>query len=209
MYKNVYEYLSKDISNIYQLDGNIQVYIEPWEIQDLMKEKKQGACYFFHPHLSFSNEHGCAIERSNLRLFLRKFKKSRFVKHIKGAFDYEAIAIDILCTHKKIIEWLINLDNDPVTDMRDYSKMEQQLEKTAWRNWIKRDFTKALEKKFNADDSNPNKNKLWQLYCQLKKESDSPAEIGRGGSILINIDQLLQHLHKPPAFLKLKYGNAA
>jgi hypothetical protein len=211
MYKNVYEYLRPDFTRVYKLDGHRQINTYTRDIQNIVTNKTKGVIYFFHPHLGFSDYDGksTAVERSNLRMFLKKFKKCRRIKHVSGCCGYEAIAIDITCINQEIINTLVALDDYPIINDEDHSRMENEMEEEAWESWLKRDFISAIEKKFDAYDSDPDEDELLELYYELKEKNNADAYIKPGGIFYISIHRLLEQLDEPPAFLKLEYNDAA
>lgn len=209
-YTNVHEYLYKDLTLVYKLDGNYPVNAYRYEIDQAVQQKTRGAFYFFHSLLSFGeSDDSSDVHRSNVRLFLKKFKKSKDVKCITYKDNSKAIGIDILSANKNIIDCLVGLDCHGAIDEKDCSKMQWEMENEAWESWIKRDFKQVIQKKFDADWINPNEQELRKLYNRLKKKSGIHPIFSSGGNVSIKPERLAEHMHKAPAFLKLEYFDAA
>jgi hypothetical protein len=203
MANTVYEYRHKDTTGIYQLDGNQQVYIEPWEVDQIIKEGKKEEVYFFHNNLSFSDSHGAAEGRSNVRTWLKWFKKKSGYRRITRGFGYEAIAVDLLCSDQEMIQSLIALDGYPLLDDQDWSKMQLELFKTAWKDYLKDNFLDALAEKFGSFSNTPASSKLKALLDQLLQQPSQEFVIQRGGDVYIDFKSLLRNLPEAPTFLRL------
>jgi hypothetical protein len=199
MAKNIYEYLYNDFTNVYRLEGNQQRTVYSNEIQQAIKEKTKGVYFFFHPCLSFGDyDNSCDVERSNLCVFLKEHKKNMHIRHIKGDYGYEAIAIDIMCNSQPIIELLEGLDNYPALCDQDVSRMNIEMEDEAWKCSIKDDFLRAIKKEFGIDYSDVDNEVLWELYKTLKEKSNTDAEVQAGGNVYVNIKRLMEHFEAIP-----------
>lgn len=204
MANTVYEYRHKDTTNIYQLEGNLQKYIEPWEVDQIVKEGKKEEVYFFHDGLSFSDSHGGSVGRSNVRQWLKRFKKKSGYCHITGGMGYEAIAIDLLCSDQEMIKCLIALDCYPLISDEDWSKMELELFKAAWKEYLKDEFLDALAEKFGSFSNKPSSGKLKELLDQLLQQANEQPITQKGGGVYIEFKKILRNLPEAPSFLRLE-----
>jgi hypothetical protein len=84
-------------------------------IEQIAKNKTNGVCYLIHPDLVACDgyDEDCTTERKNIHQFLKTFKETEDIKHITGAYNYEAIAVDINSEEESIIEMLKNVCAHP------------------------------------------------------------------------------------------------
>ena len=166
-----------------------------------------GECYFNSPLLSYGDyDNSCAVERSNVRLFLEEFKDHKDVIVWHGGYGSTCILIDVLCEDEEIIEVLKSLENYPCINDEDVSMLEMEMEQEDWENWIKRDFLNAIEKHYKADSSEITDEELSNLYYRLKEETNTEYIVESGGNGYIDIDRLIKGLpEEAPTELNLEY----
>jgi hypothetical protein len=167
----------------------------------------KGEAYFCSPFLSYGDyDHSSAVERSNVRMFLKEFKDHPDVRVKQGGYGWEAIFIDVLCTDTEIIEMLQSLENYPCINDEDVSNLEMEMEQESWENWIKSDFLQAIVKHYKADWEDADTDKLYTLYNELKESTNTYFEVEAGGNGYIDIKRLISGLpEQAPSFLKLEY----
>jgi hypothetical protein len=200
MYRNVYELITERAS-ISILNGS---FATRKQILEGVKNNIRGHYYYMHPRLTFGQHYeSVAKERSNVRVFLKKYEGSESLVHIKGLDGFETVGVDILCTSQSIIKCLQKLTTTDVIDEGDYYRMECEIKAAAWESHIKADFIRAIQEKFKAY-CNPDENQLLQLYYHLQEKTGTYPVIGPGGLVSINIGALLKGLPHPPAFLNLE-----
>jgi hypothetical protein len=201
-YQNVLEFIGKDRTNIYKVTD----YGE-WPVRhDDLSQAQPGMYYLFHPLLSYGDyDDSTDVNRSNVRVFEREYKEREGWKMKTYADDGIAIYIDVTCTDADIIKTLQALSDYPLLDEMDCSQVAVEIEQQAWDSYLKRDFKDAIEKRFNADYSDPDDDELQALYFELQEKTNLHAEIVGGGNVRINLSRLVDAIAEPPAFLKLEW----
>jgi hypothetical protein len=194
--------LHNDRTSVYELFEYGEFRPNEYEIANATK----GQFYYMPRVLSYGDyDCSCHVERSNVRVFLEQFAGHPDVKKWTGWYGSVAVAIDILCEDEEIIDTLNSLADYPVIDDNDCSLMENEMTDEAWDSWIKSDFTRAIEKKFDAFGSEPDEDQLRELFHKLQEQANEYPIIESGGNVWINIEKLLEHLDEAPAFLNLEY----
>lgn len=202
MNKSIYEFLGKDLRHVYRVDEYGDHYVQPNEVRNDMENRRRevrNTYFLLHPRLTFSDYHGNAQNRSNVRMFLEKFKNHNHVRIIRQLFGAESIAIDIQCRHLEIIEILQKLARGGAISGDDVSKMETELKEEAWEGHIKGDLTRAIKEKFDIDELEMTDEALRELFRELLERSDTDVIIEEGCLVYVDIKKLVEHLHKLPA----------
>jgi hypothetical protein len=138
-------------------------------------------------------------------VFEREYKERKGWRKKSYPYDGVAICIDVICDDADIIKTLQSLSDYPLLDEMDCSQVAVEMEQEAWDRILKRDFKDAIEKRFKADYSDPDEDKLQALYFELQEKTNLHAEIVGGGNVRINISRLVDAIDEPPAFLKLEW----
>jgi hypothetical protein len=201
MNKSVYEFLGNDIRHVYRVDEHGDRYVCPNEVRNAMENRRRevrNTYFLLHPLLTFSDYHGNAQSRSNVRMFLEKFKNHNHVRIVRQLFGAESIAIDIQCRHLEIIELLQKLARGGTISSDDVAEMESELKEEAWEDHIKGDLTRAIKKKFDIDELGMTDEALKELYIELLERSDIDVIIEDGCLVYVNIEKLIEHLHELP-----------
>lgn len=201
-FKTVKEFLWNDFTNVYKWeDGRMQ-----YNSMDTDLVTDKGILYYASPLLSFGDyDNSCAVERSNVRVFMEEFGQDPYVMRKRGDYSSEIIYIDIMCDNEEIISTLCALADYPAMDDQDVSAMEMEMEEEDWSSWMKRDFKKRIEKKFGVWDSDPDDGKLFELYRELKEQTNTYYEVQSGGSGWCDLDRLLEAIETTPNFFNAEF----
>ena len=204
----LHELLHNDYTAIFRIDGNSQYNLDRFYVEKTIANNTLGHAYYIDRMLSFGDyDSSSDVERSNVRMFLKDFKDNKFVRHIKGAYSSEMIAIDILCDDQEIIDTISSLAGYPALDDEDVSRINMEMEDENWDSWIKRDLVNAIVKKFDADDSDPDYDKLKELYHELKDKSNEYFIVEAGGSGYISVAALVDKIETAPECMKLEFDD--
>ena len=162
---------------------------------------------YLPPYLSFGDyDNSCHIERSNNRVFLKKFKEHPDIIELRQGYGSEIIAIKTTCSDQEIIEILCALTEYPAINDEDCSLMEIEMEQEDWESWLLDDFSSKIEKHYKADYIEPDEDKLLELYHQLKEKTNTYFEVQAGGNGYIDLDRLIKAMPETaPDFLNLEF----
>lgn len=120
-----------------------------------IREDENGE-YIELPYMTYSDYSGGTIERSNCDVFLDEFGDLPGVYELYGGFGTRGVLIhQSLLDNEDIKDILDGLDNYPLIDEDNFSKLEMELENEAWEMWIKSDLTFELDKagiEYNEDE---------------------------------------------------------
>jgi hypothetical protein len=190
---SILDFLGNDTTGVYKLTEYGEFSAGSYELE--IAEPKQ--FYYLPKVLSFGDyDNSCQVERSNVRVFLERFKGHKDILHRTGGYGSEFIAIDITTTDTEILETLAALSEYPVMDEEDMSNMEQEMINEAWQSYGQDDFLRALYKKFGADDIR----KGADVYGLYVSHSGQP-EIEAGGSVWFNTEKVIEAITEAPDFL--------
>lgn len=185
------ELLYNDNTNIYSIEDGAQRLASDYDDEN----------YYFDPRLGFGDyDTSGEIERSNVRIFEERFAEFRGIDWIKltGPYSSECIAIKLLSTNEEIIKCIAALSDYPAMDDTDVSLVATELEQESWDNFYRRDFKNEFLGKYKADETDMEDEELWDLYCELKKKSDTDGHIESGGNFYIDLKRLMQALPDEP-----------
>jgi hypothetical protein len=198
--ETVKDFLYNDFTNCYLIEDNQQRLLSI----DIEKAKI-GQVFYFSPLLSFGDyDNSCAVERSNVRVFMEMFGNSPFVKKLTGWYGSEMIGIDIFCNDAEILETLDALADYPAINDGDVSVLESEMERECWESYLKNDLLSAIQKHYALDDIEIiEEDTFFQLYGKLCNDSNTYFEVEAGGVGYINIERLLTALpEEMPTCLK-------
>lgn len=200
-YKSVKEYLYNDLTNVYRVTD----YGE-WTVRSLEGITiHPGEYYLFHPSLSYGDYlNSSEIERSNVRIFKKRFHDIGNWKIKNSDHDTVHLIIDILCDDQNIIDTLLSLDDYCSLDDQDAAALLIEMEEEAWQDYLLAEFSHTLEKHFKANHSDPDADPLWDFYCRLKQETNTEVTLN-GGQIIVDFKRMVTDLTKAPDFLHLEF----
>lgn len=165
---------------------------------DENKPISKGIYYYSSALLSFGDyDNSCNVERSNVRMFIELANENNFTDylHIKGDYSSESIYIDIASDNTEIIECLNSLQSYSAINDEDCCLVTMEIESECWASYLNRDFVSAIQKHYDAWDSDViNEDKLLQLFHSLKEKSNTYEEIQMGGNYWIDLDMLISAL---------------
>jgi hypothetical protein len=160
-----------------------------------------------------------AIERSNHRTLLKRFKKVTGVHDLYGGYGTFAIAIraDVAESNEEIKEVLDGLENYPVIDGEDLSSLEDELYNEAWDQWVGNEVKKELIKvldPYNITEEQIDEIDLEKYYQLVRFNDDIDYRIEAGGSTWMKTDKvaeamsdliLLDHCKEFPLLIGYKW----
>jgi hypothetical protein len=206
--KNVAEFVGNDQTAVFYCklpeNGN-QIF---WGNVTRESRDKTDIAIFISPYLSFGDyDNSCDVERSNVRVFKGMFADTKNTDwfEIYGGYGSEGIAIPLSCENEEILDILESLEYSPCINDEDVSSLQIEMENEDWYNWIRRDFTDAIMKKFGLLDIDPDKNKLFEYYLQLKDENNLYYEVQMGGNGYIDVNQLVESIEVLPDWMNPEY----
>ena len=184
----IWEFLDGDRTHVYNKDMSL---CTTWE------EVEDG--YYFHPLLSFSNlDDSTHVERSNVRVFVKKHGKTRGKKWdiVIGKYGSASIGIRCKADSDSILEDLSCLQEYPVLDDDDCAKMELEIERDAWDRHLMGDFIKGLMLRFMVVFDNDDDDVFWNAYQYGKQESGEDGYVTRGGEFTIRLGLVIEAVPK-------------
>jgi hypothetical protein len=111
---------------------------------------------FYLPRLLSGSDYGNsnAVEVSNLRVFLKEYEDVPGVHKVYGAYGSFGVVIrlSVLAEHEEMRDLLKGLEDYPVLDEDDLSKVEMEAEDVAWTSWTEGDYKKVLLKSWTASE---------------------------------------------------------
>lgn len=111
---------------------------------------------FFLPRLLSGSDYGSSnsVEVSNLRVFLKKYEDVPGVHKVYGDFGSFGVVIklSVLIEQEEMRDLLKRLEDYPVLDEEDWTKVEMEAENEAWRSWTEGDYRKALLESWTASE---------------------------------------------------------
>ena len=119
-------------------------------------------------------------------------------KTVTGGHGTEAVIIDLEAVpedvEEEVADFLNGLAEYPSADDDRLSQLESEAQGEAWKSWAKRDFIKALEKKFSSDLDDSNEDKIFELFTEAAEKSNTNWENEQGDSMHIDIDRIVKKI---------------
>ena len=140
--------------------------------------------YFTPGNCAYGEYSGSLVDKANLRSFQESFASGHGVWHwvARGSDGYQALVIDrtlgIVCDltgegHElatSVQAWVDALETYCLADEDLHSALEQEAKEEAWSDWARKDFVRALEKRFGSDLSDTNEKKVDELMIRVDCE---------------------------------------
>lgn len=160
-----------------------------------------------------SDYSGCAVEKSNHRVFLeefkgididgddsddKNFKEANGVINLYGGHGTYAVAIrlDVLKDNEEMQECLKALEDYPLINEDDLSYLEMELQNESWEGCYKADFKTAIEEHLGIDDVeeiNLDEDKTYDLFNYLMEYNNEYWEIETGCNAYINLERVMEN----------------
>jgi hypothetical protein len=110
-------------------------------------------CLFIPAIMTFSDYSGSTVERSNCEWFLEEYKETVGVYEMTGGYGTTGVAIKLSAITEEMIELFQGMQNYCAIDEDHMSNLEMEIENEDWDNWIRGDFKRELEKKFQPEEA--------------------------------------------------------
>lgn len=198
----VLEYLDKDYTAVYRCEEYGQF---PATTYELKNNLVPGKFYYLPEQLAYSDYSGTSYTRSNIKIFMNLHGECSGVRLLKSAHNGQSVGIDVTCNDAAIFETLGTLEDHPCLDDNDVNSVEREMWLEVWEGIYKREFKEAIEKKFKADDSDPDETKLLDLFDKLLEQTNTQIQYGTGCSVSVKMSRIMEGLTTPPEFMKLVY----
>lgn len=148
----------------------------------------------------------CLVEVSNYEVLREEAEKATvegqpaFYVTFHGGHGTFAIAFHIERTPQEIQEMLASLANYPLLDDNHHSNLERTLSEEAWNNTYRRDYARALEKRFNGEcDDGPLSDKFLERHFYYWMDEANVYWENDGASIMhIDVDRIAKAALGPP-----------
>lgn len=146
---------------------------------------------FIPEYFTYSDYSGSLVEKSNLEVFLETFDKIEGVYETFGGYGTRGLAIRLDAINQEMIDIFNSLQNYPLIDEDHHSKLEWEQESEAWDDWLKKDFTRAIEKKFDIEDLDEVCSDIYGLYRLLCERSNTYGHSESAISWYIDLDPIV------------------
>jgi len=129
---------------------------------------------------------GAPHTASNARVLLKEFSGPE-LREVRGDYGSQSVAIDPRYLSEDLLENLQSLENYPVLDEDALGELEMELQGEAWENYLRSDFSRALERLLcdllsahyedgdedRAEQSveNLSEEQLWELFSRTADEN--------------------------------------
>lgn len=152
-------------------------------------------------YFGYSDYSGCALERSNLRVFMDEFGDKPGVFKYYGGHGTEGLALtQEALDDPEIKELLEGLENYPVISEEDWSAVEMELSDESWDNYGRQDFKAEMRDRLKSlgnievddDLDDAAYDKLWWKACE--RGNGEPYIIETGGSVWFYIEKTLSDI---------------
>jgi len=137
-------------------------------------------------YLIFSDYSGSDVERSNARVFFEQHGDKPGIYRVYGGYGTDGIAIRLDVSDDGILEDLARLEDYPVLDENDLSKVSNLLADEAAESYGFDDFVEEVEKRLGVsiEYNSTSPGKLADLFWELTGELAEPYIIESGGSVV-------------------------
>jgi acyl carrier protein len=156
--------------------------------------------YLLPAYLGGSDYSGSIVERSNFKAFQEKFGdgEDEWWTNAIGSHGTFALLIDMQGVpediEEEVAEFLNALHDYPVADDDLHSQMEMEAQNEAWDSWAKKDFIKALEKKFDVELDDVDDEKIFELFHEACDSSNTYWENQQGDEMYIDLDRVVKKI---------------
>lgn len=147
---------------------------------------------------------GSTVELANFRTLKEMAEELEsehgiFYKVWGGGHGSYQIFWNVNKTPDEIVEVLNALEDYPSVNDDALSELEIELQDENWKDWAKRDWQRALEKKFGGDADGVSDNDLWQSFHDACEEANIYWESQSGtGSMYIDLERAIKKVDEPP-----------
>jgi len=161
--------------------------------------------YFFVPCASGSDYSGSTVERSNHKVFLETYEtyKANYVHNVVGSYGTYTVAVGLTGllsadddTFDEICNVIAGLQNYPVIDKQELSRLELDLSVDAWRDWGDFDFRRALTQRFGEREW---KDDLSQSFEKARQAANEDWFSEEGGGMYIRIERIVDKISNADA----------
>jgi len=204
------------LNQIHEVDH----YSETWEtmlendneslecFKPVSHEENLNALYLLPSLMMGSDYSGCAVEKSNQRVFLEEFKKedaegsdANGVLSLYGGHNTYGVAIrlDVLKENEEMQECLNALGDYPVIDDEDLSNLEMELQDESWEGYVKSDFENEIEDGLGIDDVEEiglNDEKIYNLFNYLCEAANEYWIIEEGCNAYIDLKSIMENFEE-------------
>ena len=151
---------------------------------------------FFMPDILSGSDYcsSGSVEVSNHRVFLEKYGKLPNVYDVYGGYGTFAVAIRLDSITEEMLEDFRALDDYPLLDEEDHSKVEREAEEESWENCYRSDFIRELSKAFPALEEgidNLSIEAVDTLFYALCDRTNTYWEHESGNSAYIDLDRVV------------------
>jgi len=154
--------------------------------------------YYLMPRYMTGSDYSnsCLVEVSNHRVFLEQFKEVSGVHDVSGGFGTYAIAIrlDVYLSNDEIREMIDSLEDYPLIDEGDHSKLTGEKEEESWEGWVHVDAFKALQKSHPTLEEIEEPYDFQYQFNMAAEESNTDWENESADNMWINLNDVIPYL---------------
>jgi hypothetical protein len=166
------------------------------DLKPLTKYQTPEASDFLMPNFLSGSDYcsSGSVEVSNHRVFLERYKDSPNTYDVYGDYGTFAVAIRLDSVTDDMMEDLKALEDYPILDEDDHSKVEMDAENEAWASWGRHDFTRELEKIFPASEDTIDamaEEKIDELFYSLMERTNTYWQHESGNSAYVDLDRVI------------------
>jgi hypothetical protein len=139
---------------------------------------------------------------SNCLVLLEEFGGSPQCREAYGSHGSRTVAIDPRYLSEELLESLQSLENYPLLDESHCSELELELQNQAWKSYLERDFSQALEKRLSSlmgEDlaeqtiESLSEETLFSLFSELSEEANQYWESQGSPDQWIDVEAIASH----------------
>jgi|WetSurMetagenome_2_1015567.scaffolds.fasta_scaffold70884_2 hypothetical protein len=149
-------------------------------------------------YLSYSDYSGSLVEKSNHDAWLEKFSDGLDVWWWEAIGGHGTCAVVIKLPdvpdeeEEDVGEFLNHLQVYHLADEDLHSKLESEAQDEAWKNWARRDFVRAIEKKFKVtiSDDEVDDELLLTIFHESAEKANEYWGNQEGPDVYIDVDKI-------------------
>ncbi len=132
------------------------------------------------------------MERSNYNVWRETFTDGdgMWWREVSGGHGTFGIVVKIADMPEDAIEFIEGLDGYCIADEDAHSRLEMEAQDESWESWARRDFARAVAKRFNVDVdlTDAGDTILFDVWREAMEEANVYWENQSGGDMYVDID---------------------
>ncbi len=167
------------------------------DLKPLEKHQTTESTDFLTPEILSGGDYcySGSAEVSNHRVFLERYGSQPNVYDVYGVYGTFAVAIRLDSITPDMIKDLNGLEDYPLLDDEDHSKVEMEAEEESWELCVRSEFVKELQKKFPALEEkieDLSYVRVSQIFYTLMDRTNTYWEHERGNNAYVRLNRVIE-----------------